>query len=250
MPPIGWNIGAAAHALARRNGPHPVAESRLQQRAQLVGIARAAIFKSLVAPVFRIEVALRHEEAHQSRLILGGHREIQSVLIDSLHQQLVHLADDVGFDLPHAYSLFRERACVGAFVIEVGTVRFVDENLQRRHPIPCSSSARRYACTECATAPALTHSPSSHLHCWRSPPISVCVVPPRMVQHEPAHPVSRLEYVEIVAEPGKLISECQSRDACAEYEHLRITRLAGKRRTFAGVRGHQIPRRERGHHQR
>src|SRR5580658_3805478 len=48
-------------ALAGGNGPDPVAESRLQERAQLVGIAWATIFKSLVAPVARIEVALCQE---------------------------------------------------------------------------------------------------------------------------------------------------------------------------------------------
>ncbi len=130
MPPIGWNIGAAADAFARSNGPNPVPESGLEERAQLVGIARTAIFKSLVAPVVRIEVTLRHKEAHKARLVLGGHREIQSVLIDGLHEQLVHLTHDIGFDLPQAHTLLRERACSGAFVIEVGAVRFVDEDLQ------------------------------------------------------------------------------------------------------------------------
>jgi hypothetical protein len=35
----------------------------VQQRAQLMGIARAPIGKSLVTPVGTVEVALRHEEA-------------------------------------------------------------------------------------------------------------------------------------------------------------------------------------------
>ena len=67
--------------------------------------------------------------------------------------------------------------------------------------------------------------------------------------HEPADPVSRLEDVEIVAQPGELISERQARDARAEHDHLRVARPAGKHRTFAGIRCHQIPRGERAHHQ-
>src|SRR5579871_3642118 len=34
-------------------------------------------------------------------------------------------------------------------------------------------------------APALSHCPSSHVHCWRSPPISVCAVPRRTVHTSP-----------------------------------------------------------------
>ena len=106
-------------ALARGNGPNAIAESRLQERAQLVRIARAAIFKSLIAPIGGIEESLRHEEAHEPRLVLGSHREVQGMLIHDLYEQLVHLTDDIGLDLAHPHALLRERARVSALVVEV-----------------------------------------------------------------------------------------------------------------------------------
>ena len=129
MPPTGWNIGACpVPSMTERIR---LRKSGLQQRVEVVRIARAARGRLLVGAIGGVEVALGDEERDEAFLVLRGQRHVERVLIDHLGHQLARVAEHVGLHLAQPHPLVRERADVVALVVEVGGLALVDEDLQR-----------------------------------------------------------------------------------------------------------------------
>ena len=98
MPPTGWNIGAAPVPSIGRDRAHPVPKIRLDERGEIVGIARAAVLERLVPAVVGVEIALSDQKSDELLLVVGGQRQIELVLIDGLDEEFVRPADHVGLD--------------------------------------------------------------------------------------------------------------------------------------------------------
>ena len=155
------------HARTFDDGPDAIAEARLQQRLEVVRVARSASGGLLVRVIGGIEVAFADEEGDEPLLVLGGQRPIELILIDGLRHQLAGVADHVGLDFPEPDALAGQRPDRFSLVVEVRRLVLVDEHLQRhaelfavtQHavmPVPAGATVRR-----CGRDPRRNYRPAS-----------------------------------------------------------------------------------------
>ncbi len=232
----------------RVDAPGEVPSDDLGERIRLAG---AADGERLVRVIGGIQIPGLHEKVDEVLLVLRRHGEIELVLIDRLHEQLVDVAGEIGLHLAPADALLRERPGGLTLVIAVVALGVVGERLDAHAQI---AAVVQDAGVHVGNAPGPhvhveTIVERAHLLLATGAELGVrCTAAHRPVQSPDA--VARLEDPEIVSQPAELVPQHEARDAGAEDQHLAPFRPAGERRPRAGLPGHQIPRLQGGHDQR